>query len=153
MPGYGIVAADEGRGLLPWAWAQERLQASHEYWVATVGGDGRAHLTPVWGVWMDGALWFSCSRESRKARDLGGDARCTIATADTHEPVVLEGRSVPVADPPSVTSFAEASDLKYGTSYGPAFYLANACFRVDPERVLGLDDADFTGTPTRWVFK
>ena len=46
MPGYGIVGPDEGRGLLPWSWAEERLIASHDYWVATVWPDGRPHVMP-----------------------------------------------------------------------------------------------------------
>ena len=36
MPGYGVQGPDAGTGLLPWAWAVERLTASHDYWVATV---------------------------------------------------------------------------------------------------------------------
>ena len=35
MPGYGVQPATEGTGLLPWSWAEERLTAAHEYWVAT----------------------------------------------------------------------------------------------------------------------
>ena len=65
--------------------------------------------------------------------------------------MVVEGRAALISDPAAVAAFAVASDEKYGTAYGVAFYLANACFRVDPDRVFGLDDADFTGTPTRWV--
>jgi len=52
MPGYGLLDAAQGAGLLPWSWAVERLQRSHDYWVATVRPDGRPHVMPVWGVWM-----------------------------------------------------------------------------------------------------
>ena len=62
MPGYGIAGPTEGRGLLPWSWAEERLTRSHDYWVATVRADGRPHLMPVWGAWDGGALWFSIGR-------------------------------------------------------------------------------------------
>ena len=34
MPGYGISEGEEG--LLPWSWAVERLEKSHNYWVMTV---------------------------------------------------------------------------------------------------------------------
>ena len=34
MPGYGTLGAEEGIGLLPWAWAEERLVRSHDYWFA-----------------------------------------------------------------------------------------------------------------------
>src|ERR1700674_5664184 len=62
MPGYGLLDADQGTGLLPWSWAVERLTRSHDYWVATVRPGGRPHVMPVWGVWIDDALWFSSSR-------------------------------------------------------------------------------------------
>ena len=103
-------------------------------------------------MWADGAFRFSCSPASRKARNLGADPRCTVATGDPHQPVVLEGRAALITDEAAVTAFAVAADQKYETSYGAEFYLANACFRIAPDRVFGLDDADFTGTPTRWVF-
>jgi len=151
MPGYGVVPADRGRGLLPWSWAEERLLRSKEYWVATAGTSG-PHVTPVWGLWRDDAFWFSCSPGSRKARDLQTRPACSVATSDPHQPVVVEGRAAAITDLPAVAAFAAAADEKYATTYGVEFYAANACFRVAPTRVIGLDDEDFTGTPTRWVF-
>jgi hypothetical protein len=41
MPGYGMVGANEGTGLLPGSWATERLARSHDYWLATGGVEGR----------------------------------------------------------------------------------------------------------------
>src|SRR4051794_24801929 len=89
MKDYGVRPADEGTGLLPWSWAVERLNASHDYWVATVWPDGRPHVTPVWGGWMDDAVWFSCAPGSRKTKNLEHDPRCTVTTSDPQEPVVL----------------------------------------------------------------
>ena len=51
LPGYGVLPSDEGSGLLPWEWAEERLTASEHYWCATVRPDGRPHLMPIWGLW------------------------------------------------------------------------------------------------------
>ncbi len=59
MPGYGILNASEGRGLLAWDWAVERLTKARNYWVATTCPDGRPHCVPVWGVWLDDAFYFS----------------------------------------------------------------------------------------------
>ena len=36
MPGYGIADAKGGRGLLPWRWAEERLQKGRTYFIATI---------------------------------------------------------------------------------------------------------------------
>src|SRR5262249_50294451 len=91
MPGYGVVGPQDGRGLLPWSWAEERLTASDDYWVATVRPDGRPHLTPVWGGWDGGALGWTSRLGASKARNLAADPRCTIATDNAWEPVVLEG--------------------------------------------------------------
>ena len=65
MPGYGILPADRGSGLIPWAEAERRLAAAHDHWLATVHPDGRPHVMPVWGVWLGGRLWFSCAVGSR----------------------------------------------------------------------------------------
>jgi nitroimidazol reductase NimA-like FMN-containing flavoprotein (pyridoxamine 5'-phosphate oxidase superfamily) len=154
MPGYGVVGPKEGSGLLPWDWATDRLTRSHDYWLATVWPEGRPHVTPVWGVWRDGALWFSCSRRSRKARNLARNPAVVATTDDPANPVVVEGESVPVADRDSIAAFADWADTKYETSYGVEFYgdPANACVRIDVVSVFALSGDDFTGSPTRWSF-
>ena len=43
-------------------------------------------------------------------------------------------------------------NAKYDTDLPVSFFAENACFRLDPRWAFGLDDADFTGTPTRWDF-
>jgi PPOX class probable F420-dependent enzyme len=154
MPGYGIVAADEGAGLLPWAWAESRLTASHDYWIATVWPDGRPHVTPVWGCWIEDALWFSCAPGSRKARNLEREPRMVATSDAAREPVVVDGTATRIdGDRDAVARFVAATNSKYGTDYGIDFFAANALFRLDPSSVFALDDNDFTGTPTRWTFR
>ena len=93
MPGYGLLGPDRGHaGSSPWEWAHERLVASHDFWLATVRPDGRPHLMPVWGVWDGVSLWFSSANGSRKATEPPrASARCSVATDNAYEPVVLEG--------------------------------------------------------------
>src|SRR5207247_10129459 len=91
MPGHGVLDAGQGTGLLPWSWARERLERSHDYWVATVWPNGRPHVMPVWGVWVDEPLWFSASRASRKARNLANRPQCAITTDNAYQPVVTGG--------------------------------------------------------------
>ncbi|MEX2293275.1 MAG: pyridoxamine 5'-phosphate oxidase family protein [Acidimicrobiales bacterium] len=154
MPGYGILPFDEGTGLLPWTWANERLEHSHDYWLATTCSDGRPHIMPVWAVWRDGALWSSSALSSRKARNIAKDGRCSITTDDALEPVVVEGEAEIIREPDLITTFLEAMNGKYGTSYEPNFLdpEVNATIRITPEVVFGLTEDDFTGSPTRWTF-
>jgi Pyridoxamine 5'-phosphate oxidase len=152
MPGYGIAGPSEGTGLLPWAWATDRLIHSRNYWLATVWPDHRPHVTPVWGVWRDEMLWFSCGPRSRKARNIAANPAAVATTEDAVSPVVVAGDAEVVDDRDTVVAFAQWADAKYATSYGAEFYTANACFRIRITSVFGLSGDDFTGSPTRWAF-
>lgn len=154
MPGYGIVGPDAGGGLLPWSWAEERLNNSHNFWLATHWPDGRPHVMPVWAIWHAEALWFSSSKPSRKARNLAADPRCVLTTEDSQNPVVVEGSAELLTDPASLQTFLEVMNAKYATDYGldmvdPA---TNCAYRVRPTWVFGLRADEFTGSPTRWIF-
>jgi PPOX class probable F420-dependent enzyme len=154
MPGYGVLPADQGSGLIAWAEAERRLSVSHDYWVATVRPDGRPHVMPVWGVWLDGRVWFSSGLRSRKARDLAADPRCTLTTDDAQDPVVVEGSAVQVTDPAGIAAFLEAMNAKYDAGMTVDFLdpAVNGSFAVRPERAFALSHDDFVGSPTRWRF-
>jgi Pyridoxamine 5'-phosphate oxidase len=154
MPGYGIKGPDEGTGLLPWSWAVRRLTASHDYWVATTWPGRPPHVMPVWGVWLDGAIWFSSSLQSRKARNVVGDARCTITSDDALHPVIVQGAVERVIGAADVQGFVDAVNAKYDTGYGIDFFdpELNGVYRVEPKWAFGLTQDDFDGSPTRWTF-
>jgi len=155
MPGYGTKGPTEGRGLLPWSWAEERLTKSHDYWVATSRPDGRPHVMPVWGVWDDGALWWSSSNGSSKARNVLVDPRCSVATDNAWEPVVIEGIAHRVTDHDALVRFIGLENEKYDTDYDVDFLdpSANSTFRVTPSWAFSLTEDDFEGSPTRWIFE
>jgi len=109
---------------------------------------------PVWGVWMDDALWFSSSRASRKARNLASRPYCAITTDNAYEPVIVEGEAEVIDDPAAVGPFTERINQKYKTDYPLEFFIrpSNACFRVRPRWAFSLKESDFIGSPTRWTF-
>src|SRR5579872_2673070 len=115
MPGYGIAGPEEGSGLLPWTWAEERLVASHDYWVATTHPDGRPNVTPVWGVWAGGGAWFSSSRQSRKARNIAADARITLTSDNPLQPVIVEGLVTEITVVTDIEAFTLWVNAKYET--------------------------------------
>ncbi|MGC2526890.1 MAG: pyridoxamine 5'-phosphate oxidase family protein, partial [Candidatus Acidiferrum sp.] len=96
-PDYAAVPKDHEQGLKSWSWALERLEKSHNYWIATTRPDGRPHLMLVWGVWWEDAFWFSTGPNTRKAKNIAVHTFCTIGTDRADEAVVLEGvpREVP----------------------------------------------------------
>ena len=154
MPGYGILPATAGTGLLPWSWAEERLVRSHDYWLATAKPSGVPHLMPVWAVWHEGRLWFSSSNGSRKACNLTGEPRCSASTDDPLEPVVVEGVVKRITDVEMLEAMLASENAKYGTDYGMEMLDpgSNSVFALRPEWVFALDSKDFAGSPTRFVF-
>jgi PPOX class probable F420-dependent enzyme len=152
MPGYGVLAADRGAGLLGWDEVVRRLEASRNFWLATVRPDGRPHVMPVWAVWRSGALWFSSSLGSRKIRNLTAEPRCTLTTDDAEHPVVVDGTAEIVTDLAEIAAFLADSNAKYAVDYGIDFLdpAVNATVRVTPTWAFALDEEDFTGSPTRW---
>jgi pyridoxamine 5'-phosphate oxidase-like protein len=153
MPGYGMLPADQGTGLLPWSWATDRLRESHDYWVASGWPDGRPHVMPVWGVWVQEAFWFSSSPGSRKVRNLRARPECTVTTDDARNPVVLDGVAEIRPDEPDRLLLLESMNAKYEVDYGLDFLdgVHALCLRVQPSSAFGLLEGDFSGSPTRWT--
>lgn len=159
MPGYGVPR--DAAGMLDWSFAEGRLVASHDYWLATVWPDGRPHVMPVWGVWFDEQLWFSTEQASRKARNLSADARCVVATDDPLEPVIVEGSASAVLDRSAVGRFVEVLHDKYASEWMEDVYTVDffdtnlgggGTFRITPSSVFALKESEFATSPTRWVF-
>lgn len=148
MPGYGVLPADEGEGLLPFEWAEARLRDARNYWVATAGTDG-PHLMAVWGVWLDRQFVFSTGRKSRKARNLAADPRCVIAPEGAAEEIVVEGAAKEVA---VTDAFVDAYREKYDFDITT---LDEPVFAVTPDKVIALIEVaeHFAGTATRWIFR
>jgi hypothetical protein len=155
MPGYGVLPANEGSGLLPWSWAEERLRSSRNYWLVSTWPDGRPHAMPVWGMWHQDEFWFSSSKPSRKAKNLIANPRCVVTTEDASNPVVVEGTASLVTPPEELALMLALENAKYATNYGVEMLdpAVSASFRVKPRWAFGLQAGDFTGSPTRWDFE
>ena len=155
MPGYGVLGPEDGGGLLSWAWAEEQLNRSRTFWLATHWPDGRPHVMPVWAMWHAGRLLFSSSNGSRKAQNLANDPRCVLTTEDPRNAVVVEGVAELITRREELEDFLAAENSKYATTYGfemvdPA---VNSCFRLRPVWAFGVREDNFTGSPTRWTFR
>jgi nitroimidazol reductase NimA-like FMN-containing flavoprotein (pyridoxamine 5'-phosphate oxidase superfamily) len=155
MPGYGILHATGGRGLLPWDWAVERLTKSRNYWVATTCADGRPHCVPVWGVWLGDAFYFSSGAKSRKARNLAANPNCVVCPEDGIQAVSLEGSAEKITDAETIRLFVEAYNPKYEWDLKVETVLdMGPILAVRPRKVIGVDatPGEFQGSATRWQF-
>ena len=147
--------ASETTGLKSWAWALERLEKSHNYWIATSRPDGRPHLMLVWGIWWQDAFWFSTGSRTRKARNIAADAHCVIGTEKADEAVILEGLAEEIKDRSVWKQIVQVYNRKYGGDVEPLLLSSGGgVFRVKPQIAFGQDEhaENFTESVTRWHF-
>jgi hypothetical protein len=151
MPGYGILNAHSGEGLLPWSWATERLATARTYWFATTQPDGQPHVMPIWGVWLNDTFCFSTGQQSRKARNLLANPSCSVGVEAGDDAISVQGTACEMHDPTVRQQFVDAYSTKYQwdmDGFGEPAYLMRPsvafAFRAGADA--------FVGSATRWVF-
>lgn len=151
MPGYGILDAKSGSGLLPWSVAVERLTTARNYWIATTRPDGLPHAMPVWGVWLEDRFCFSTGQQSRKARNLAANPRCVVCAEPGNRAIIVEGVAELVTDPSLLKLFGVAYQAKYEWDMEG---FAEPIYVVRPVVAFAFtsDESEFTGSATRWQF-
>ena len=154
-------------GAVPTQWARGRrdLRDAQVYWLTTVRPDGRPHVTPLLGIWLDDALYFCTGSEERKAKNLAQNAHCILTTGcnglDGLD-LVVEGDAANVTDRAELTRVADTYESKYGTHVtapeGNWFGLGDTIrhgdvpvYRVAPTTAFGFGKGT-SSSQTRWTF-
>lgn len=141
--------------LLPWSWAQQRLETARTYWIATTRPDGRPHCRPVWGMWLPDGFWFSTGSLAR--HNLAANPQITVHLDSGTEVVIVEGVAAAVTGAERLRGFLAAYNTKYDwdsvatdTGVADSSGAAGPAYRVRPQVVFGWD-TDLR-TATRWSF-
>ncbi|MFJ2309104.1 pyridoxamine 5'-phosphate oxidase family protein [Streptomyces sp. NPDC087846] len=155
--------SDAGATACPWPVARDLLTGAEVYWLSTVRPDGRPHVTPLIGVWADGALHFATGAEERKARNLAANPEVVVTTGNNTMgeglDVVVEGRAERVRDDGRLSLLATAWEAKYGPEWhfdvrDGAFASGGRTalvFEVRPRTVFGFGKGALF-SQTRWRF-
>jgi nitroimidazol reductase NimA-like FMN-containing flavoprotein (pyridoxamine 5'-phosphate oxidase superfamily) len=148
-PTYGLKARKE---YLPFSHAETRLAKSRNYWICTTRPDGRPHSIPVWGFWIDGALYFGTARDSRKSRNLAHNPAISIHLDSGDDVVILEGTAAEVDpnDKPTFKKLDAASRVKYKMPMAAPPGSDSLVYCVRPRVVLAWTEKDFPNNATRW---
>jgi nitroimidazol reductase NimA-like FMN-containing flavoprotein (pyridoxamine 5'-phosphate oxidase superfamily) len=146
----------DGQSATPWSEGRQRLETPERkriYWLATVSPDGRPHVRPILGLWLDGAFYFITAETTRKGRNLAADSRCAITSSSTTSPavdVIVEGEAVKVTGNAKVRWVADAFastmqrplEVRDGAVVGPnaptAWPPPYAVFELTRRTVFGL---------------
>jgi hypothetical protein len=110
--GYGV---QEAGPFLDWAVVEGRLVDSTEYWLASTRPDGRPHVVPRWGVWLDNNFWYDGSPETRHSKNLIGNPACALHLESGTTVTIVEGRSH--RSEPIAGELGERLAAEYGRKY------------------------------------
>jgi hypothetical protein len=149
---YGVPKSK--KGLLPWSHVVERMTPPKAYWVATVDPQGRPHATPVDGVWVDDALYFGGSLQTKWTRNLAANPNACIHIGLDYDVVIMHGvaEAMRPVDRALAERIASAVNEKYG--YGvPAEHYTHpqpGAHRFKPRVVMAWSKA--LADATRWRF-
>ncbi len=149
---------------LGWADVRTRVAQAGDFLLATTDPDGRPHVVPVLGVWLDGTVCFVTFRQSRKTRNLVRNSGCAVTVPGHDVDLVLEGAARPVRDAARLQEIADLFPAKYpwwhpfvrnGEFYDPAdTALADPrhVYAVEPAEVFAFGKEDGFSA-TRWRFQ
>ena len=148
-PAYGTA---ETEAPLPWDWARERLERSRNYWIATTRPDGRPHVMPVWGAFVDGNVVFGTARKSRKARNLAERPDVVVHLESGDEAVILEGVVEETNDVELLGRAADVFEAKYDWRPGLDDFEGTAGYVVRARVAYAWLESDYVSTRTRYVW-
>ncbi|MFV8054021.1 pyridoxamine 5'-phosphate oxidase family protein [Mycobacterium sp. 48b] len=104
-----------------WGSTEAVLATAGLYWLTTVRGDGRPHVTPLVGVWTGDAFVFCTGSSEQKARNLQAEAAVVVTTGtntwNAGLDVVVEGTAARVTGAQRLTALADAYRSKYGDDW------------------------------------
>jgi nitroimidazol reductase NimA-like FMN-containing flavoprotein (pyridoxamine 5'-phosphate oxidase superfamily) len=145
--GYGFPTSDAG--LLSWGVVERLLDRARTYWLGTILPDGRPYATPLWAVWVDGAVYFDGMPSTRWARNLAANPAIEIHLEADGIVVMLEGNAEDLETDEELGSrIVMAWESKYG--HGAPEPVKRGLFRLKPDAARAWSESLRDGT--RWTF-
>ncbi len=138
---------------LEWVEVEQRLQSASVYWIASTRPDGRPHVIPRDGMWLDGELYYGGSPKTVHYRNITQNPHVVVHIGDGQEAIMVEG-AVEIEKPTEemAARLSDESFTKY-PQYGrpdPSLYMGGVSI-LRPRRVLAW--TSFTENATRFRFE
>jgi len=137
---------------LEWPDVEKRLESAPVYWIASTRPDGRPHVIPRDGTWLDGGLYYGGSAQTVHHRNITHNPHVVVHIGDGHEAIIVEG-TVEIEKPTEEMAERLADEMfaKY-PQYGrlePSLYRGGVSV-LRPRRVLAW--TSFAENATRFRF-
>lgn len=150
---YGIP--DNDSDLLPWSHVEERMAAAKNYWIVTASPGGKPSVSPVWGAWVAGKLYFDGSPETRRSKNVRSNPQTAVHLESGDDVLILEGETIIFQGAPE-RALAEQVAATYRAKYAQFGYNPSAeqwdqggLYAFIPRKVIAW--TKFPTDMTRWL--
>ncbi len=138
-----------------WDYVSKRLTESVNYWLCSVYPNGRPHVVPRWGAFLDGKFYYDGSPETRHARNIMKNPHVTLHLESGNDVVIMEGISVPATKPGPqfARRLSDTLCAKYaseGYTPTPSQWDAGGLYVFTPRQCIAW--TVFFENPTKFVF-
>lgn len=138
---------------LEWNDVEDKLRSAAVYWIASTRPDGRPHVVPRDGTWIEGALYYGGSPETVHFRNITSNPEIVVHIGDGQEAIIVEGAvEIEKPDAEKAQQLSDASFAKY-PQYGrmdPSMFMGGVSV-LRPRRVFAW--TSFTENATRFRFE
>jgi hypothetical protein len=149
-PGY----VDNPKSFVTWEYVVQRLSESKNYWLASTRPNGRPHVVPRWGVFVDEKFYYDGSPNTRHARNIAENPYVSLHLEDGDQAIIAEGTSAPAGKPARelAEKLSAAFCAKYkehGYAPQPEQWDEGGLFVFSPKKVLAW--TIFFENPTKFI--
>ena len=148
--------ADNPASYVDWEWVAEQMTVSKNYWLSSVRPDGRPHVVPRWGVFIDNKFFYDGSPKTLHARNIMKNPYVSLHLESGDQVVMMEGISEAAEKPTSefANQLAEAISGKYsddGYSPKPDQWDEGGLYVFTPRQCIAW--TVFYENPTKFIFE
>ena len=148
--------ADNPVSYVDWEWVAEQMTVSKNYWLSSVRPDGRPHVVPRWGVFINNKLFYDGSPKTLHARNIMKNPYVSLHLESGDQVVMMEGISEAAEKPTSefANQLAEAISGKYsddGYSPKPDQWDEGGLYVFTPRQCIAW--TVFYENPTKFIFE
>ena len=126
--------------ILAWDDVRKDLEDAPVYWVSSVRPDGRPHVVPRDGNWLDDTWYYGGSPKTVHNHNIEANPEVVVHIGDGMKAIMVEGRSEFVkTDQSTGERLAEVSNVKYahyGMKNKPEDYTERGIWAVRARRVI-----------------
>ncbi len=147
---------DQPVSYLTWDWVAAQLAESKHYWLCSVRPDGRPHVVPRWGVFLDGKIYYDGSPETRHSRNIESNPNVSLHLENGMEAIILEGTSGPAGKPSA--EFGNRLSQEYKRKYKDLGYApepdswdGGGLYVFTPRQCIAW--SKFNENPTKFIFE